>query len=89
MAASSVVPKTSSVVMTSVSFTHCLLGVPNISGRSELVTDSQFDNSDCDMQLLINTCLYASVNCFGSGLAQNQPFALIKLNQVSRGSWFN
>ena len=41
------------------------------------------------MQLLINNCLYASANCFGSGLAQNPPFALIKLKQFSRGSWFN
>ena len=41
------------------------------------------------MQLLINTCLYASANCFGSGLAQNPHFALIKLKQFSRGSWFN
>ena len=87
MAASSVVPKTSSVAMTAVSFAHCLLGVPNTSRRSELVSDSQFDNSDCDMQLLINTCLYGSANCFGSGLAQNPPFALIKLKHFSRGSW--
>ena len=49
MAASSVVPNTSSVAMTAVSFAHCLLGVPNTSGRSELVSDSQFDNSDCDV----------------------------------------
>ena len=55
----------------------------------ELVSDSQFDNSDCDMQLLINTCLYASANCFGSGLAQSPPCSLIKLKQFSRRSWFN
>ena len=72
-----------------VSFAHCSLGVPNTSSRCELVSDSQFDNSDCDMQLLINTCLYASANCFGSGLAQSPPFALIKLKQFSRRSWFN
>ena len=41
------------------------------------------------MQLLINTCLYASANSFGSGLAHNPPFALTKLKQFSRGSWFN
>ena len=89
IAASSVIPKESSVAMTAVSFAHCLLCVPNTSRRSELVSDSQFDNSDCDMQLLINTCLYASANCLGSGLAENPPFALIKLKQFSRGSWFN
>ena len=89
MAASSVIPKESSVAMTAVSFAHCSLGVPDTSSRSEFVSDSQFDKSDCYMQLLINTCLYASANCFGSGLAQNQPFALIKLKQFSRRSWFN
>ena len=60
-----------------------------ITSRSDLVSDSHFDNSDCDMQLLINTCLYASANCFGSGLAQNPPFTIIKLKQFSIGYWFN
>ena len=89
MAASSAIPKASSGAMTAVSFAHCFLGVPNTSSRSKLVSDSQFENSGCDMQLFINTCLYASANCLGSGLAENPPFALIKLKQFSRGSWFD
>ena len=77
------------MAMTAVSFAHWLLGVSNTSSRSKLVSDSQFDNSGCDMKLFINTCLYASANCLGSGLAENQPFALIKLKQFSKGSCFN
>ena len=85
MAASSVIPKASSGAMTAVSFAHCFLCVPNTSSRSKLVSDSQFENSGCDMQLFINTCLYASANCLGSGLAENPPFALIKLKQFQEG----
>ena len=36
-----------------ISFVHCLLGVPNTPSGSKFVSDSQFDNSDCDIQLLI------------------------------------
>ena len=57
------------------------------SSSTSLISDSQFDNYDCDIHLLIRICLYAAANSFEVGLSHNPPFERITLKQFSYGSW--